>query len=282
MYKMPPKGEICMFNFIQNELKKINIDMVSCIFLNECNITRNYLLQRVGISSGSVIIFAVPYLTQDSTERNISSYAVSRDYHLFFKYLFDDIISKLKEKYPDYLFAGFSDHSPINEIDAAAKAGLGVVGTNHLLITEKHSSFVFIGEIITDAILPSFSKEIIHCIDCKQCINACPVQISINSCLSATTQKKGNLEEEEKNKIKQSNCAWGCDICQEVCPYTKKAIQNNTIYTNIDFFKENLTPMLTSDGIDSMNDEQFSNRAYSWRGKQVILRNLKIIEEKEN
>ncbi len=274
---------IFVINLVKQELGKLNIDLVSSLSLGECEITRPHLLQRCGISSGSVIIFAVPYLTRDSLEnRNISSYAVSKDYHLFFKSLFEDVISTLKKEYPENAFAGFSDHSPINEINAAAKAGLGVIGTNHLLITKKHSSYVFLGEIITDASLPSMASEIKHCMDCKKCISSCPVKTDIDLCLSSLTQKKGELNKEEARRIKESKCAWGCDICQEVCPYTESAIKNNTIFTSIEFFKNDLTTSLNSHEIEAMSDEQFSKRAYSWRGKSVISRNLRIIEGKES
>lgn len=272
-----------MLDFIKTELKKFNIDLVSCLHLDECEIKRAYLLEKNGIENGSVIIFAVPYLSEVAFEgRNVSSYAVSPDYHAFFSALFESIIPTLKERFPNNKFAGFTDHSPINEIKASANAGLGVIGTNNLLLTEKYSSYVFIGEIITDAILPSFFTEIKHCIDCKKCLSACPVGADIDRCLSSLTQKKGNLTDEEKALIKEQKCAWGCDICQEVCPYTQKVFKNGTIFTNIDFFNNNLTPLLTSEDIEKMNENDFKARAYSWRGKQVILRNLKILEEKES
>ena len=108
------------------------------------------------------------------------------------------------------------------------------------------------------------------------------LQRNISKCLSSVTQKKGNLNEEEIELIKKYSCAWGCDICQNACPYTKNAIKNGTIYTNIDFFKNERTPYLNSTTIDEMSDEQFSMRAYSWRGKNTIKRNLLILEEKEN
>ena len=272
-----------MLTFVKSELEKLNIDLVSCLSLNECKIIRPYLLERNGIEGGSVIIFAVPYLTKISFgERNISSYAVSRDYHLFFNELFKAIISKLKEKYPENKFAGFTDHSPIDEINASALAGLGVIGKNHLLITEKYSSYVFIGEIITDAILHSLSGTINECINCGKCFSVCPVNGSVDKCLSAMTQKKGELTEGERQAIKSHKFAWGCDICQEVCPYTTKAIQNGTIYSKIEFFNESLTPSLTSEYIENMPVDPFNERAYSWRGKTVIKRNLEILEGKEN
>ena len=280
IYKV--KTEEIMLEFIKSELSQFNIDLVSSLSLNDCEITRPYLLEKNEISSGSVIIFAVPYFTNSQYEKsNISAYAISRDYHIFFTLLFEKIINRLKEKYPDNKFAGFTDHSPINEIKAASQAGLGIIGKNHLLITQKYSSFVFIGEIITDAIIPTFTKDTSYCIDCGACSSACPVNMNIDKCLSSITQKKGDLNEDEIDLIKKHNCSWGCDICQKVCPYTNKAIQNKTIYTDVDFFKTNRTPLLTSEIINDMSNEEFKSRAYSWRGKKTILRNLQILEGKE-
>ncbi len=272
-----------MLDFIKSELAKFNINLVSCISLDECEIKRPYLLEKKGIDKGAAIIFAVPYFTTNENEKsNISSYAISRDYHFFFESLFKQIIGSLEAKYPDNKFVGFTDHSPINEITAAAKSGLGVIGKNKLLITEKHSSFVFIGEIITDAIINCNLQGIEYCVNCGKCVDACPVDMDIEKCLSSITQKKGELSTDEASLIKKYNCAWGCDICQNVCPYTQAAIDNNTIYTNVEFFKENRTPHLSSNALETMSDEEFALRAYSWRGKKTIKRNLEILEEKES
>lgn len=274
-----------MLDTIISELKKYNIDLVSCISLSECEIVRPYLLERYGIDRerGSVVIFAVPYLSRDAArERNISAYAVSRDYHAFFKSLFDDILPRLRSAYPTESFVGFTDHSPIAEIDAASRAGLGVRGKNHLLITPKYSSFVFIGEIITGASLPSRAGEPLSCIGCGKCLVSCPCGTDISMCLSSLTQKKGELDAGEKERIRESGCAWGCDICQEVCPHTRAAINAGTIYTNVDFFNSELTPVLTSEAVEAMSDEDLAQRAYSWRGRKTIVRNLKILEEKES
>lgn len=271
-----------MFNFVKSELEKLNIELVSCLRLDECNLKRPYLLERKGIERGSVIIFAVPYLTAVSAgERNISSYAVSRDYHIFFASLFEQLIPTLEKRYPQNKFAGFTDHSPIDEIKAGALAGLGIIGENHLLITEKYSSYIFIGEIITDATLPSLASEVKRCEGCKKCIEACPVKMNADLCLSALTQKKGELNEGEKLLISQSACAWGCDLCQEACPHTKAVLDRKTACTEIDFFKDSLIPHLESNQVEQMSDDEFASRAYSWRGKNTIKRNLKILEGKE-
>lgn len=274
-----------MTEYILSRLREFNIDTAACIPLSKCTVVRPYLLERHGITGegGSVIIFAVPYLTPTSAgERNISSYAVSRDYHLFFSDLFGKLLPELRERYPQNVFAGFTDHSPIMEIRAAALAGLGVLGKNHLLITEKYSSYVFLGEIITDARLDTAVFEPRECEGCGRCISACPALSYGCECISSLTQKKGELTPEERARIAELGCAWGCDICQQVCPHTKRAMENGTVFTPIRFFRESTTPHLTSEDIEGMSDSEFSCRAYSWRGRATIIRNLKILEGGES
>ena len=144
-----------MKHTISKLLAERGIPLSAPIALKDCKITRPYLLERVGIKDGTAFLFAVPYHTTncDDPARNISAYAVAKDYHLFAKELFCEILPILREKFPQNRFAGFADHSPIAELDAACRAGLGVMGKNHLLLTKEHSSFVFLAEIITDALL---------------------------------------------------------------------------------------------------------------------------------
>ena len=85
---------------------------------------------------------------------------------------------------------------------------------------------------------------------------------------------------EECEQLARYGSAWGCDICQEACPYTLRAIAKNTIETPIPFFKEELLSHLTYRQIRDMSAADFSSRAYAWRGREVILRNLKILEER--
>ena len=270
-----------MFETVKGELLAHGIDCVGAISLSKCRITRRYLLERCGFSDTdglAVIVFAIPYLTE-CKERNISAYAVGRDYHLYCRELFDDVLPSLRSAYPDYKFEGFADHSPIDEINAAALAGLGVLGQNRLLITEKYSSYIFLAEIITDAPIEIYNDHAIRrCEGCGLCEKLCPM-IKCGVCLSALTQKKGELVEDEKKLIIQHSSAWGCDICQEACPHTKRAIEDRTIYTEIEFFKSESMPYLTSEMVDSMSEDEFKKRAYSWRGKETIRRNLWLLEK---
>ncbi len=270
-----------MLEYIKTELSRHGIHNVGALPLSMCKITRAYKLEKCGlgdIQKLSAVMLAIPYYTEH-TEKNISSYAVPRDYHLFCNELFASVLPRLKERYPHNLFAGFADDSPVDERHAAALSGLGILGDNCMLITEKYSSYVFLAEIITDLPIKHENQyELLHCESCGKCLDACPRK-EIGDCLSALTQKKGELSEKEKNAIRAQGSAWGCDICQEVCPYTKRARELGTIYTEIAFFKESLLPKLTSDMIKNMDDISFSLRAYSWRKRETILRNSEILEK---
>lgn len=246
---------------------------------------------RIPAGAKSVIVSLIPYNVGDFHGRNISKYAVSADYHLIAEEIFSSIVEKLKAIYTNDKFEFFADNSPIREVDAALKAGLGVLGDNGLLINQRFGSYVFIGEIVTTAeILPYKNSEIKTCLHCGRCQKACPdgalPQKSLNQsfcqsfgfsfsfnfnedlCLSALTQKKGELSPLEEEKIKAGGLVWGCDICQDVCPLNKNAEK-----TNITKFYETALPIITNENVDAV----IKTRAFNWRGIKTIKRNLNII-----
>ena len=263
-----------MLNTVQKLLEAEGISLSSPIRLLDCRITRSYLLDRVGITDGTAIMLAVPYLPRWYEQKNVSAYAAVTDYHVFFRALFDRLLPILRERFPEHHFAGFADHSPIDEIDAAARVGLGVIGDNGLLLTVPYSSYVFLGEIITDALLPTSLQAPGECLHCGICRRACPVGLDKNQCLSALTQKKGELTREEERRLREHPLIWGCDTCQEMCPYTTAAIKNGTLCTAPTFFRRDVIPVLTEDILSAMDEDFFSLRAYAWRGRAVIERNL--------
>ena len=259
------------------------ITLAAPISLQYLTVTRPYLLARHGITAGTVFMLAVPYYTThcDDPARNISIYAVARDYHRFFEALFADVLPRLQQAFPQNRFAGFADHSPINEPEAAVKAGLGQFGCNHLFLTKEHSSFVFLGEIVTDALLEAPPHPVSVCSACGACRRACPVQLEVGACLSALSQKKGTLTDSEQAALLSGGLLWGCDTCQLACPVTQAAKKAGTLYSKIPFFHEQAIPRLTYDRIAAMSEEDFAARAYSWRGRAVILRNLRLFEDAE-
>ena len=246
-----------------------------------CDVINKNIENRLQFVPQSVIIGTVPYYTHFCDQpRTVSAYAIARDYHILLSNICTEAVNELKKLYPKASFAAFGDHSPINEKIAAAKAGLGIIGDNSLLITENHSSFVFLFEILTDIFIEAIPQEVKYCEHCGACKKRCLADITDKkTCLSALTQKKGELSEYESKMISRSRCAWGCDICQLACPHTKKAIESGTIYTDSSWFNSHI--LLTPSEQTINNSEDFALRAYSWRGPQTILRNLKLINDKE-
>ncbi len=221
----------------------------------------------------SIIMTAFPYRLPDEfyENRNISRYAVPRDYHEVLKIYLDKITAELKEAFPENNFISFTDNSPIKEVSSAVKSGIGVRGDNGLLITEKYGSWVFLGEIVTDLKLKStdYKGECIHCGECKKICSVLKENKKEN-CLSAITQKKGNLTEEEKKKIIENKSVWGCDLCQEVCPMNR-----DKKCTEIEEFLNSARPKFSS-------GDSLEGRAYEWRGQAVIERNLEISKERKD
>ena len=96
---------------------------------------------------------------------------------------------------------------------------------------------------------------------------------SADLCLSAITQKKGELTEWEISLMREHNTVWGCDVCQSVCPFNKEPA-----LTPVSFFYEDRIPHLTREVLDTMNKPTFKKRAFAWRGRKTVERNLDILE----
>lgn len=263
--------------------------------LSVCKPVKSYLLGRAGIpETGTAILFAVPYaMAEDASDprRNLSLYAVPRDYHGYMAELSEAVLPFLKALYPDNGFALFADHSPIAEADAAARAGLGVLGLNGLLLTPDFGSLVFIGELVTDADYPTVTGEPVPdfptepplCEGCGACLAACPMGCGTSgreNCLSALTQKKGALTPAEAQAIRRGGLVWGCDTCQLVCPHNTAVLASGRD-TPIPYFRKDRILRLDSAVLAEMDDEAFAARAYSWRGRGVVERNAGILAEEE-
>lgn len=270
---------------ISELLAKEGIRAAAVLPFSECRVTNARLYEKWGMEPKSVIVFLIPYFTQEPD--NFSVYAAAEDYHYFAEGLYARLSEKLAKLFPDGEFLGFADHSPIDERDAAIRAGLGVYGKNRLLLSKEYGSYQFIGEFLSTLPPEQLGRVTLSpftlCIGCGACLAACPTGLlrgEGSECLSAITQKKGELSEEEKALMRSVGTAWGCDECQRVCPYTKQALFAKTAYTEIPFFKENLITHLDSDTITSMPDEVFARRAFAWRGRKTVLRNTQVLEEK--
>lgn len=270
------------------------IENFALIPLERCKILKEYLLTKNGFDkNANAITLLIPYRTELAPV-NLSVYASVMDYHGFVKDLGDKLDRYARQKHPNAKIKLFSDHSPIDEVHAACISGLGFIGDHGLLINEKYSSFVFLAEIITDLSPEELGMEhaldegVTECLHCGACAKACPSKCikrredvcDFNPkalCLSAVTQKKGELTDSEIAMMLDNNMVWGCDVCQNVCPYTK-----NAEFSQIEYFKANVITELTKEMLNGMSDEEFLSRPFSWRGKSVVERNLNYFEKKEN
>lgn len=230
----------------------------------------------------SVWFLLVPYFS--GFGKNISAYAVARDYHFWAKSFFEALHPVLKKAIPDATFAFCCDNSPVNERKGAMAASLGTLGDNGLLLHPLYGSFFFICEVLSDAPVSAFPTSVpeskAKCSHCGACVRACPTKAlsGEGECLSAITQKKGSLTDQEKAVILEHGCAWGCDLCQIACPINRNALQKQTIFSPIPFFSAETIPFLTSGLIENMPEEEFKSRAYAWRKKETVLRNLRLLE----
>ena len=170
----------------------------------------------------------------EKSNYKIAKYAYGKDYHSVIRDKLNLLIEELKEQLGDFQARAFIDSAPVLDKAWAEKAGLGWIGKNTCLIHPKFGSFVFIGEIITDLELQSDSHQINDlCGGCTRCIDACPTGAIIaprlldaRKCISYyTIEYRGDLPVEEKDNFK--DWIFGCDICQDVCPWNRKAKPHN-------------------------------------------------------
>lgn len=232
---------------------------------------------RIPENAKSVIITLFPYRLSEYEEHNISKYAIVPDYHRVCTEKLSRVCGSLKKLYPDNNFVCFTDNSPIREVPAAVLAGVGVLGRNGLLINKKYGSYVFICEIVTDLDVPPSAPDTDGCLQCGLCEKSCPGhaikdgRIEREKCLSYITQKKGTLESEEEELIKKSGSVWGCDVCSDVCPMNR-----NTAATDIKEFCEDTVFKAPY----PKNNREVKDRAFGFRGAEVIRRNLSLIGQK--
>ena len=243
-----------------------------------CPLSGDLLLEgsrkrRLLPQSGSVIFLTFPYYTGEHIGQNLSHYAVPADYHAVAGGMLDRLCGRLRLAFPDNLFISFVDSSPLREVEGARRAGLGAVGQNGQLITREFGSLVFIGEVVTDLILPYSEPSAEGCLGCGRCEAACPTgalkggRIDVSRCLSAITQRRGELTDWERRQLAKGGLAWGCDRCTMACPHNRAPV-----ITPIAEFISTAIPRLDADRVNNLSD-----RAYLWRGREVLLRNLSIL-----
>ena len=272
-----------------NELKNILEERIleNCITgMEEPDIEKRINPKLIMNNAKSVIVCAFPYYTKEKLDSNISRYCYGQDYHLVIKEKLNKICEEIKDIDNNFEYEVFADNGPLVDRYLAYLAGLGYYGINNNLITDKYGSYFFIGYIVTNYDLKPDKPIDKKCMMCNKCVKYCPgnalegnYKINPKKCVSYITQKKEELTNEEKNKMKNNGSIFGCDVCQVVCPHNK-----NIEETHIKEFTTNLITILSSEEINSISNKEFKrrykDRAFSWRGRNIIKRNIDVINEK--
>lgn len=197
----------------------------------------NYFEQRVDPrvlvpGARSVITLLLNYFPeqkQNEKAPSISKYAYGKDYHEVIRNKLGALLNLIRENIGDIQGRGFVDSAPVLERTWAKRSGLGWIGKNGNLINKKAGSFFFIATLITDLELQyddPFAKD--YCGTCTKCIDACPTDailpgniVNGSKCISYfTIELKDELIPSEM-KGKFNNWAFGCDICQDICPWNR-------------------------------------------------------------
>jgi epoxyqueuosine reductase len=178
----------------------------------------------------SVISLLLNYYPQESQRVDtfkISKYAFGQDYHFVIKEKLQEMLQFITQEIGDVSGRVFVDSAPVMDKAWAAKSGLGWIGKNSNLITQKIGSFYFIAELILDLDLEYDHAITDHCGNCTACIDACPTGaieqpyvVNGSKCVSYfTIELKENIPQEMQGRF--DDWAFGCDICQDVCPWNR-------------------------------------------------------------
>jgi len=220
----------------------------------------------------------------------LSKYAYGTDYHFVMKEKLRKLLAFIQEQTGPCNARPFVDSAPVLERAWARRAGLGWVGKNSNLISVQHGSFFFIGELILDIELPyDNSKQATdHCGTCTRCIDACPTKaivanrvVDARKCISyQTIELKDELD---KNLTGQfENRVFGCDICQDVCPWNLKSNPHNekSFNPHPKLLKLSKTDWHRMER--PLFNELFKNSAVKRAGFKGLKRNLEFIQSETN
>ena len=256
----------------------------------ERDVEKRIDVTKVLPNAKSVICVALNYFTphqhsDDPALGKISRYAWGDDYHMVLTARLEKLYDFIKTEIPGVKGKIYVDTGPVMDKVWAARAGIGWMGKHTNIITRKFGSWVFLGEILIDAELEYDAPVADLCGTCTACLDACPTQaivqpylLDANKCISyLTIEHRGELPNEMVPNFQ--NWIYGCDICQDVCPWNR--FQNETDEPAFQPREENVAPKLTE--LAELSREEFSRRFRKSPIKRTkhsgLTRNVKAILE---
>ncbi len=235
----------------------------------------------------SVICIMYNYYTEDTldqSEYKIASYAFGKDYHIVVKDKLNLLFNYIKDNFGNVEGRCFVDSAPILERDLAKNSGLGWVGKNTLLIHPKKGSYFFLGELILDLELEYDMPIKDYCGTCTRCIDACPTDaineqgylLDASKCISYLTIE---LKEEIPSEFKEQMQGWifGCDICQQVCPWNRFSKSHNEEDFNLNTELKSMSPRDWVDITQETFSKVFSKSAVKRTKLSGLKRNIEFV-----
>ncbi|WEG12160.1 tRNA epoxyqueuosine(34) reductase QueG [Pullulanibacillus sp. KACC 23026] len=219
-----------------------------------------------------------PPVTKESRRGSFSRASWGLDYHQILKDRLEKLEAFILERYPEALLKSMVDTGELSDRAVAERAGIGFVSKNTNLITKEYGSYVYLGEMLTN--IPFEPDQPVEnlCGDCTLCLDTCPTgalvqggQLNAQKCIAFLTQTKKKVPEPYRKAI--GNRVYGCDTCQQVCPYNrgKDFHFHSEMEPDPEKVKPELKPLLSLSNRDFYT--AFGKMAGSWRGKKPIQRN---------
>ena len=238
--------------------------------------------------SKSVISLLLNYYPQEEQNQNsfkLSKYAYGTDYHFVIKDKLKQLLNFIQEEIGDVHGRAFVDSAPVLDKAWAAKSGLGWIGKHSNLLTQQVGSFYFIAELIIDLDLEYDAIATDHCGTCTACIDACPTKAIVepyvvdgSKCISYfTIELKENIPTAYKGKFE--DWMFGCDICQDVCPWNRFSKPHNEPLFNPHPELLSMAKKDWSDITQEVFSQIFKNSAVKRTKFSGLTRNIKYLKE---
>jgi len=232
----------------------------------------------------SLLLNYYPENIQKQDSFKISKYAYGQDYHFVIKEKLKELLHSIQENIGEVGGRVFVDSAPVLDKVWAQKSGLGWIGKNTNLISKKVGSFFFVAELIIDLELEYDNPTVTdHCGSCTRCIDACPTEAIIapyvvdgSKCISYfTIELKENIPQEVKGKF--DDWVFGCDVCQDVCPWNRFSTSHSEPLLNP---KEEILSFSKQDWLDITEEtfsEVFQKSAVKRTKFEGFKRNIKFV-----
>jgi epoxyqueuosine reductase len=247
------------------------------------NLEKRKNIKHVLEDAKSVISLGMNYFVEEDYSNKpffgkISRYAWGKDYHLIIWEKLDKLVEELKQLDQNFNAKTYVDTGPVMDKSWAVKAGLGWLGKHTNVINKEFGSWIFLATVITNYEFSHSIQIADFCGTCRKCIDACPTEAIVadyvldsNKCISyLTIENKGEISDEFAGMF--NNWLFGCDICQEVCPWNIKFAQPTH---EVSFFPKRGHKEILLEEVISIEEEEFDRKFFDSSVKRAKLKGLK-------